>query len=319
MIKIIDRTLSCLDKFTVTKSNVLELIELLKSCDVNDIEISEKMYMLIKDCKTESLILRINHIEDAKKYPEIKRFICNGKGSKKDNICAEIKINDIHDYNLSKLDDAPLRLAGLDHIFQEDVSASFTRLRRQVNKDIEFCPGNHLECGTAAAVEWIKHQCGSIIVTTIGGIGNYAPFEEVLISVRHIYRRHPNTDYVNLPKLRMYITHITGERWNQCSPIVGKGIFTVESGIHIGGILKHPKCYEAFSPESVGLKRNFIYGKFSGKAGLKYKLSELDVEVSDKILAIITLRIKALSEELNSAISDKQLLDVIEEILEEES
>jgi homocitrate synthase NifV len=41
--------------------------------------------------------------------------------------------------------------------------------------------------------------------------------------------------------------------------IVGKNIFSHESGIYVNEMIKNKKTYEAFSPKSVGLKRNFSH------------------------------------------------------------
>jgi 2-isopropylmalate synthase len=46
--------------------------------------------------------------------------------------------------------------------------------------------------------------------------------------------------------------------------IVGKNIFSHESGIHTAGIIKNPFTYEPFPPELVGGKRNLMIGDTSG-------------------------------------------------------
>jgi homocitrate synthase NifV len=47
--------------------------------------------------------------------------------------------------------------------------------------------------------------------------------------------------------------------------VVGKDIFTCESGIHIDGIIKNPSNYEPFDPAEVSLQRKFLIGKKAGK------------------------------------------------------
>ena len=46
--------------------------------------------------------------------------------------------------------------------------------------------------------------------------------------------------------------------------VVGEGIFTHESGIHIDGVLKEPSLYEPYDPAMVGATRRIVFGKSSG-------------------------------------------------------
>ncbi len=98
--------------------------------------------------------------------------------------------------------------------------------------------------------------------------------------------------------------------------MIGTGIFTVESGIHIGGILKHPKCYELYPPETVGQERTFRYGKFSGRVSIRYKLKELGIEVAEQDLSRITGVVKEVSAEKLRPVTEKELADLIRNVLE---
>ena len=51
-------------------------------------------------------------------------------------------------------------------------------------------------------------------------------------------------------------------------------MFRHESGIHADGALKDPKNYEAFDPAEVGLERQIVIGKHSGKAAIVNKFKE---------------------------------------------
>ncbi|MFI3226521.1 MAG: hypothetical protein R3Y09_03820 [Clostridia bacterium] len=324
MINIVDRTLSCLDSYDISCEDILRFIDLLVDCDVTKIEISKHYFDKIRhsfyNSKSKAtFVLRISNLEDVKNYPEIDNFICDKIGNKE--VMAEININDVHDSRiLNQYVGIPLRITGLDGLFHENIADSFKYLKNSFSdrkkNTLEFCAGDSLHCATALAMEWIYHLCGNTVVTSVGGIGGFAAFEEVLIGCRHLFRRHPNTNYSNLPKLRKLLSSITDEKIEMCAPVIGEGIFAVETGIHIGGILKHPKCYELFSPESVGLKRKFVYGKFSGKSGVRSKLLELNLQVPDKLLEEITARIKNISQEIESILTDEQVREIALEVME---
>lgn len=80
-------------------------------------------------------------------------------------------------------------------------------------------------------------------------------------------------------------------------PIVGKNAFRHESGIHTKGISINPIFYEGFSPESVGAKREIIFGKGTGIHALRRKVEELSprlggIELDDRALRIVLSTIK---------------------------
>lgn len=317
MIKITDRTLSCLDDFAPSANQLRRLIELFALCDADCIELSQKMYRILGELPPfGSYLLRIEHIEEANDFRAFDKFICKRNFDEEKHVYGEIFVNDFRDSGLIMQHqyDRMLRITGLDDLFRQSVASSMEHLKNVIPKNTEFCAGNSFGCGTAAVVEWLNANCSKSVVTSFSGIGGFAPFEEVLIALRQIFRRHPQTDYEFLPEIRNIISEITDIGFNKCIPVIGEGIFTVESGIHIAGILRHPKCYEPFTPESVGKKREFTYGKFSGRSGIKHKLSEMNINVTEEELNIITLRVKTIHQIHNHSISDDGLFEIIQEI-----
>jgi homocitrate synthase NifV len=310
-IKISDRTLSCMDGYAPTKAQLKELITLLFHCDADVLELTPKMLSLLGELPPfGSYVLRIDEPSEADKYPMIDQFVCKRFSDEARHVYAEISLNDVGDTNLllRHQHDRMLRISGLDDLLRSDVGRSLDLLKGFLPKNAEFRPGNSLHCGVALAVEWLDGKCGNTIVTSFRGLDGGAPFEEVLIALRHLFRRHPQTDYESLPRINEIICEITGMKTDTNKPVIGEGIFTVESGIHIGGILKHPKCYELYPPESVGRKRIFVYGKYSGRGSIRHKLVEMGIKPSEIELADITQNVKALAAQMNRSITEEELL-----------
>jgi homocitrate synthase NifV len=67
-------------------------------------------------------------------------------------------------------------------------------------------------------------------------------------------------------------------------PIIGKNIFSHESGIHVNGMMKSKSSYEPFTPKEVGLKREFPIGKHSGSSTLIYHLKTLGIDANKDIV-----------------------------------
>lgn len=313
-IRIVDRTLSCLDSYSPTREQLLELISLFMLGDADCLELSVRAFRILGELPCYgSFVLRISSPEEAVKYPMFDKFVCPRTADETHFVYAELPMNDVSDQTLitRHQNDRMIRIAGLDTLFRQKVVTSLSYLKAFLPKNNEFAPGNSCGCAVAAAMEWINAGCGNTIVTSFSGVGDQAPFEEVLIASRHIFRRHPQTNYEYLPRMREIMEEILGREFARNKPVIGTGIFTVESGIHIGGILKHPKCYELYPPETVGQERTFSYGKFSGRVSIRHKLKEMGYEVTEEELNRITDVIKAVSTEKIRPVTENELIDLI--------
>ena len=65
-------------------------------------------------------------------------------------------------------------------------------------------------------------------------------------------------------------------------PIIGENAFSHKAGLHIKAVLKDPSTYEAISPEKLNRKREFIIDKYTGRAAIKNRLSELGIDLDEK-------------------------------------
>jgi homocitrate synthase NifV len=95
-------------------------------------------------------------------------------------------------------------------------------------------------------------------------------------------------------------------------PVVGEDIFSVESGIHVHGLLRDPELFEPFPPESVGAVRRLGVGAKSGGAAIGAALQRLAPQNGAATVdAGLMGRVRALSEELGRPLSDAELLDAL--------
>ncbi len=63
-------------------------------------------------------------------------------------------------------------------------------------------------------------------------------------------------------------------------PVVGRGCFSHESGIHVDGMLKSRESFQAFDPRHVGRDHEFVLGKHSGSAAVRWFLGQQGIEVT---------------------------------------
>jgi homocitrate synthase NifV len=299
MIHVTDRTLSSLDDTQNDVSVLTKFLELLIQTEPDAIELSQKMYNLLSP------------------LPEYPGYIVRDG----DNSIHEVLLNNIQDLNTAAgfKDCKKIRIQGLDDILTGDYIEDFARVRKYFSGEIEFCPTDGCHFATALAVEWltsgIAASNGAVnrVVTSFGGIGGFAPTEEVIMILKLAGLRKTEKTYGFFPEMTSLLNKITAKPVRRNKPILGRRIFHVESGIHVDGILKDPKCYEPFPPETVGLIRKIVIGKQSGTASIKAKLAELGIACDEEKLPAVLEGVRIKSERKRGALNDIEFAQVVRE------
>jgi homocitrate synthase NifV len=294
-------------------SALLSFLELLIATEPDGIELSGQMFELLSPLpEYAGYILRIEKEADKAKFPKFCRFVCRNAAKQDEKTICEILLNDMREsYTISRYKDYKrIRIRGLSDIITTDYLQVFAHLQKVFHGEIEYCPTNRYSFATALASEWLVNGSGSTVVTSFGGIGGFAPTEEVIMILKLERLRKVGKNYSLFPEMADLLRKITGNPIRMDKPIIGNRIFHVESGIHVDGILKNPKCYEPFLPESVGLRRNIVIGKQSGTAAVKAKLDEIGIAYTPEQIPKMLEQIKANSDQKNRALTDKELIEI---------
>ena len=90
-------------------------------------------------------------------------------------------------------------------------------------------------------------------------------------------------------------------------------MFAHESGIHADGAIKNPKNYEAFDPSVVGLERQIVIGKHSGRAAIVNKFKEYNMELTDEEANGILELVRSTSVQLKRSLFDKEVVKLYKE------
>jgi len=327
LIRITDRTLSCIDDLSNDKSAIIDFLHLLIEMDPGAIELSEKMYHHLPPLPEYSYILRIEQACDAEKYPQIGEFVCRnaqpyaangsssiGKTPGDERITAEIQLNSTRKIPAKTIarygNYAKLRVQGFDYVLCGSYLYSFECLKESFNGSIEFCPQNSFHCAAALAAEWITSGAGSEVAASFGGIGGFAPTEELVMILRENRLRGENKTYEYFPEMARLYRRISQKYVRLNKPVIGNRIFHVESGVHVDGILKHPLCYEPYPPEIVGQKRKIVLGKQSGTASIRAKLSEFNIKCPQERIPFILEQIKTKAMEKNGVVFDWEFVKI---------
>ena len=186
---------------------------------------------------------------------------------------------------------------------------AISRLRSLLSIDIGVHAHNDFGMATANAVSALAAGADFADVT-VNGLGERAG-NAVLEEVVGFLAKRKGTDKYNLKRLRPlseYVAKVSGIPLSSRKPVVGKDIFTCESGIHIDGLIKNPSNYEPFDPAEVSLQRKFLIGKKTGRSALRHKLSGLGLRVEENHLTGLLTRLRKESFRLKMGFTDNELL-----------
>ena len=194
-------------------------------------------------------------------------------------------------------------------------------INNKVDIDFEMHTHNDLGMGTANAISGVMAGAEYVGVT-VNGLGERAgnaALEEVMMSLKSSLNIDNNYDFSKLKALCEYVSIASGRELSPWKTIVGKNIFSHESGIHADGAIKNPLTYEIFSPEELGLERKIIIGKHSGTAAIKNKLKKYDINIDKFTASKLLEKVRHTSVSLKRALTEKELIDIYEKYLEKNS
>jgi len=139
-------------------------------------------------------------------------------------------------------------------------------LRRRVDLELEMHAHNDLGLATAntlaAVLAGARH-----VNTAVNGLGERAgnaPLEEAVMALGLLYGYETGIDTRRLPEISRLVAAAAGRPVPANKSVVGEGVFTHESGIHVDGLLKSPLNYQGFDPAEVGREHRLVLGKHSG-------------------------------------------------------
>lgn len=188
-------------------------------------------------------------------------------------------------------------------------------LEEKTGFDIEMHTHNDFGMATANAVAGVKAGANYVGVT-VNGLGERAgnaALEEVIMSFKYVFGYDVDIDTTKFRESSEYVSRASGRALPPWKAIVGDNMFAHESGIHADGAIKNPKNYEAFDPSVVGLERQIIIGKHSGKAAILNKFKEYGIDLSNDEASGILEIIRATSVRLKRSLFDKELVQIYKE------
>jgi homocitrate synthase NifV len=170
--------------------------------------------------------------------------------------------------------------------------ALVSELRRETDLELEIHAHDDLGLATANTLAAIQAGATHASVTVIGlgeRAGN-APLEEVAVALAQLHGRETGIALDQLGGVAALVAAAAVRPIPANKAIVGDDVFTHESGIHVDGLLKDRRTYQALDPGMLGRAHRFTIGKHSGLASIAACLSELGLPVAaHELPAILAL------------------------------
>ncbi|ENZ00385.1 homocitrate synthase [Clostridium thermobutyricum] len=188
-------------------------------------------------------------------------------------------------------------------------------LYKNTGFDIEMHTHNDFGMATANALAGTKAGANHIGVT-VNGLGERAgnaALEEVIMAFKILLCHDTNFDTKMFREVSEYVSRAAGRELPPWKAIVGDNMFAHESGIHADGAIKNPKNYEAFDPKVVGLERQIVIGKHSGKSAIINKFKEYGIELNKEEAEGILDMVRAIAVRLKRSLFDKELVRLYKE------
>jgi len=194
------------------------------------------------------------------------------------------------------------------------------RLVEEIGIDVEMHTHNDFGMATANALAGVRAGATHVGVT-VNGLGERAgnaALEEVVMALKYTMDIDLAFNTRRFRELSEYVARASARELPAWKAIVGTNMFAHESGIHADGTLKHPNTYEVFDPEEVGLQRQIVIGKHSGKSAIINKFQkEYGIRLNELEAAEILARVRALAVDLKRSLFDKELIYIYEDLQKE--
>ena len=194
---------------------------------------------------------------------------------------------------------------------QEDIKYLYDN----TDLDIEMHTHDDFGMATANAIAGIRGGANHVGVT-VNGLGERAgnaALEEVAMALKFVYGFDVDMDTTMFREISKYVSRASGRELPIWKSIVGTNMFAHESGIHADGAIKNPKNYEAFDPSVVGLERQIVIGKHSGKAAIINKFQEYNMEITNEEANGILELVRSTSVRLKRTLFDKEVVALYKE------
>ncbi|MDY6930678.1 MAG: isopropylmalate synthase [Halobacteriota archaeon] len=213
----------------------------------------------------------------------------------------------------------------VDSIHPYSIPKMILELKETGVKNIETHVHDDFGLGVATSLAgfWYGANWCSLTFLGIGERAGNSELEKILLFLSYRLDGFEKYNLSCLTEFSRYMEKELGVRVPRNKSVVGKNVFTHESGIHTAGVIKNPFTYEPYPPELVGASRQLMIGSSSGTEVIRFKIEEMLKEILNLEVKVDKTdpRIKSIHKEIQrlydtgervSCISDEEIRGYVE-------
>lgn len=166
------------------------------------------------------------------------------------------------------------------------VYETFSTLRAATDLELEMHAHDDLGMATANTLAAIRGGA-SHVNTTVHGLGERAgnaPLEEVVMGLRRFFNQGHEINMNAYSGLSRLVEQASGRNVGWQKSLVGPGVFTHESGIHVDGLMKDRLNYQGVDPAEIGRVHEIVLGKHSGRHAVIQAYADMGITL-DRVQA----------------------------------
>lgn len=190
------------------------------------------------------------------------------------------------------------------------IERTFRALRALTDLELEIHAHDDLGLATANSLAAVLGGA-THVNTTVNGLGERAgnaPLEEVCVALERLYGLHTGVEAKELKPLSRLVEKASRRQVSVQKSIVGKSVFTHESGIHVDGILKDVDNYDGLGAKALGREHNIVLGKHSGSKAVVTVYSDLGIELNESEVEFILAEVRQFANQYKRAPKRRELL-----------
>ncbi|WP_078119065.1 homocitrate synthase [Thiosocius teredinicola] len=155
--------------------------------------------------------------------------------------------------------------------------------------------------------------------TTVHGLGERAgnaALEEVVMGLRHLHQLDCGVAMNRYDRVSELVSNASGRVVDWQKSLVGPGVFTHESGIHVDGLLKDRMNYQGVDPAELGREHSLVLGKHSGRSAISKAYAAMQIDVDQYQSEHILQRVRAYVNDNKRAPGEQELRGFLNELLQ---
>ena len=192
------------------------------------------------------------------------------------------------------------------------------KVKERVKKPLEI--HFHSDFGLGVANTIMAVLAGAeVIHSTVTGIGERAgntPMEETVLALLTMYNIDVGIKYSKLNELSELVQKLSGTEVPSSRPFIGKGAYTIESGIPTGWYKnvyeKNPTTLFPIRPEFVGHKApEIVMGKKSGLDSVGVWAQRMGIQLNEQETLAVLADVKLKSHDLKRVLTEEEFKKIV--------